>query len=421
MPELRVIARTTAFRYKGKELDFQSLGRQLSVDSVLSGRVQQVGNTLVIQADLVDTGTGSQLWGEQYNRRLTDALWIQEEITKAIADKLRPRLAPEVHNRVTRRYTDNSDAYQLYLRGRFFFYKYTKDGFTKSREYFQKAIELDPNYALAYSGLADSYALAPEYTNFPANEAYPQALRAAHKALALDDQLAEAHVSFGLVSLGTWDWTTAEKEYKRAIELSPNFARAHHNYGVYLRAMGRREEALAERQLAQQLDPASAITMSVISVHLCELGQYERGIAAGKEALKLDPNFATGRSNLAGCYLRQKMYPEAIALLKEGQSLNSARILGALAYTYAVSGNRDDALRIVQELKSAAETDDDALIRIAQVYIGLDDKERAFEWLERAYQRRVQWLRFLKADFIYDPLRSDPRFKDLQRRIGLPP
>src|SRR5262252_3008576 len=205
LPELRVIARATAFRYKGKEVDFQSLGRQLSVDGVLWGRVQQVGDTLVIQADLVDASTGSQLWGEQYNRSLTQALRVQEELTKAIAEKLRPRLAPDVHNRVTRRYTDNANAYQLYLRGRFFFSKYTKLGIIKSREYFQKAIELDPNYALAYSGLADSYELR-EYTGEPANA---EGRRAALKALALDEELVEAHVSMGLVSVGAWDWATA--------------------------------------------------------------------------------------------------------------------------------------------------------------------------------------------------------------------
>jgi len=423
IPELRVIARTTAFRYKGKELDFQRLGHELSVNGVLSGRVQQVGNMLVIQADLVDTSSGSQLWGEKYNRRLTDALWIEEEITKAIADKLRPRLAPDIHNRVTRRYTDNSDAYQLYQRGRFFLTKYTKDGFTKSRVYFQQAIELDPNYALAYSGLADSYALAPQYTNAPGSEAYPQARRAALKAVALDDQLAEAHVSLGMVSAGAWDWSAAEKEYKRAIELSPGLSRAHNNYGAYLTTMGRFEEALAETKLAQQLDPAAAVPASNIGNLSCLLGQYERGIAALKDALPLDPNFVHTHDFLAACYLQQKMYAEAIAVLKEARSLklSSPRILGRLAYAYAVSGNKDDALQIVDELKSAAETDDDALIRIAQAFVGLDDKERALEWLEKAYQRRLVWLRALKVDFTFDPLRSDPRFKDVLRRIGLPP
>jgi TolB-like protein/Tfp pilus assembly protein PilF len=422
IPELRVIARTTAFRYKGKEPDFEGLRRQLSVDGVLSGRVQQVGNKLVIQADLVDTGTGSQLWGEQYNRPLTDALFIQEEITKSITDKLRPRLAPDLHNRVTRRYTDNSEAYQLYLKGRFFFSRPTKDGFTRSREYFQRAIELDPTYALAYSGLADSYALR-EYTSEPAEEAYPQARRAALKALALDDQLAEAHVSLGLVGIGTWDWTTAEKEYKRAIELNPNLSRAHNNYGVFLFTMGRIEEALAEYRIAQQLDPANVVPASNIGGVLCQLGQYERGISAVKDALALEPNFLPSYPQLSSCYLRQKMYPRAIAALKEALSrnLSGPRILGGLAYVYAVSGNTGDALGIVEELKAAASTDDDALIRIAQVYIGLDDKERAFEWLEKAYQRRFYRLRDLKQDFVYDPLRSDPRFKDLLRRVGLPP
>jgi len=419
LPELRVIARATAFRYKGKEVDFQSLGRQLSVDGVLWGRVQQVGDTLVIQADLVDASTGSQLWGEQYNRSLTQALRVQEELTKAIAEKLRPRLAPDVHNRVTRRYTDNADAYQLYLRGRFFFSKYTKIGIIKSREYFQKAIELDPNYALAYSGLADSYELR-EYTGEPANA---EGRRAALKALALDDELAEAHVSLGLVSVGAWDWATAEKEYKRAIELSPSYSRAHHNYGVYLIAMGRPADALVETEQAQRFDPAGVVTASNIGGLFCQLGQHERGVATAKEALALDPNIVPAYYWLAWCYLQQGRYPETIAAMKEARLLKvtAPRILGSLAYAYAASGDRDSALGIVEELKLAAETEDDALIRIAQVLVALGDKDRAFEWLEKAYQRRAPYLRTLKVDFGFDPLRSDPRFKDLLRRIGLPP
>src|SRR5262249_41950708 len=244
----------------------------------------------------------------------------------------------------------------------------------KSREYFRRAIELDPNYALAYSGLADSHALAPQYAHERGTEAYPQARQAALKALALDDQLAEAHFSFGLLGSVTSDWPTAEKEYKRAIELSPKLSRAHNNDGVYLRAMGRTEEALAEVEIALQLDPANVVHAMNLGAYSCELGRYERGIAAVKDALAFDPNFVNGYDALASCYLQQKMYPEAIAALKEGQSRNSssARILGGLGYAYAVSGRRDDALRILEQLKSAAETDDDALVRIAQVFVGLD-------------------------------------------------
>jgi len=424
IPKLRVIARTTAFRYKGKELDFKTLGRQLSVDGVLSGRVQQVGNTLVIQADLVDTNTGAQLWGEQYNRPLTDALSIQQELTKAIAERLQPRLAPDVQNRVTKRYTDNSQAYQEYLRGLFFYSNHhTKTGILKSREFFQRAIELDPNYALAYTGLADSYAVARPYTQESFDELYPQARQAALKALALDDQLAEAHVSLGLVNAAAWDWTGMEKEYKRAIELNPNYARGHANYAIYLTAMGHFEESLAEVKLAKQLDPASIVTVGNFADASCRLGQYEPGIAAAKDALALDANNVTAYKNLATCYLQQKKYSEAIATLREAEALNakSSRILGALGSVFALSGNRSDALRIIEELKSAPEADDDALIRLAQVYGAIADKDTAFEWLEKAYQRRAYWLITLKSDEGFNPLRSDPRFKDLLRRMGLPP
>ena len=216
---------------------------------------------------------------------------------------------------------------------------------------------------------------------------------------------------------------TAGKEYKRAIELNPNLSRAHNSYGVYLNAMGRREEAIAEYRMAQQLDPGNLLPASNIGSYSCDLGQYERGIPTLKDVLALDPTFLPAYLGLARCYLRQQKYAEAIAALEEARSLHLSgrQTLGILAYADAVSGNREDALRILDELKSAAETDDDALVRIAQVYIGLDDKERAFEWLEKAYQRRAHWLTALKLDFICDPLRSDPRFKELLRRVGLPP
>jgi serine/threonine-protein kinase len=423
VPELRVIARTTAFRYKGKELDFRTLGSKLSVDGVLSGRVRQVGNTLVIQADLVDVKTGAQLWGEQYNRPLTDALRIQEELTRAITEKLRPRLAADVQNRVTRRYTDNSEAYHEYLRGQFLYSKHSKAGILKSREYFRRAIELDPNYALAYAGLAHSYVLARPYTQESFDEVYPQARQAALKALALDNNLAEVHVTFGLVSRVGWDWASEEKEYRRAIELNPNYVGAHHNYGGHLTTMGRFEEALAEIKLAQHLDPSNILTLGSVADISCMLQQYERGIAAAKDALALDPTYVTGYQNLGTCYLRQHKYSEAIATLKEAEALDvkSPRILGVLGAAFALSGNRNDALKIVEELKLAPETDDDALVRLAQVYAALDYRNSAFEWLEKAYQRRAYWLISLKFDCAYDPLRSDPRFKDLLRRMGLPP
>jgi len=421
IPELRVIARPTAFRYKDKELDFQKVRQQLSVDGVLSGRVQQVDDTLVIQADLVDTSTTSQLWGEQYTRPLTEALRIQEEITKAIAEKLRPQLAPQVQNRVTRAHTDNSDAYQLFLRGKFVSNKYTREGIIKSREYFQRAIELDPNFALAYAALAGVYALR-DVTNEPASEVSLQARQAALKALALDDQLAEAHMSMGLVSTADWDWVTAEKEFKRAIELNPNYVGAHGNYGLHWAVMGRPDKALVEYKLAQRLDPANPVVASNIAINSCRLGQYEAGIAAAKDALALDPNHTMAYVHLSNCYAMQKKYPEAIAAIKEVQGSNAGtpRILGALAFVYAASGARDKALKIVERLKPVAEANAEIAVRLGQVFIALGDMDSAFEWLEKAYQRRAPLLRTLKADFFYDSVRSDPRFKDLLRRMGLP-
>ncbi len=422
IPELQVIARNTAFRYKGNEGDLQRLGRELSVDAVLMGRVQQRGGTLVVHADLVSLRTGSQLWGEKYNRKLTDLLTVEEDIAKAISDKLRPRLTAEVQHRVSRRYTDNPEAYQLYLRGRSFWNKRTKETLNRGIEYFRQAIEVDPNYALAYAGLADSYTLLAYYGYAPSNESHVKAEAAAVKALALDDELAEAHASLGNLKLNKWDWLNAEKELKRAIALNPNYAASHNWYGLYLLWTVHIDQAVAEFTRGQQLDPASAVYGTNLGSISCYRGEYDRGLAQFRDSLQLDPNAFTHFLLALSCYLPKEMYQEAIDELKQALALNptNTEVSGTLAHAYALWGNKDRALIILKELKERDEGVN-AATAIAQVYVGLDDKDRAFEWLEKAYQRRSRALVGLKIHRIYDPLRSDPRFTDLVRRIGFPP
>jgi TolB-like protein/Flp pilus assembly protein TadD/predicted Ser/Thr protein kinase len=424
IPELKVIARNTAFGYKGKAVDLQKLGRALAVDTVLSGRVQQRGDTLVIHADLVNVLDGSQLWGEKYNRKFTDLLAVEEEIAKAISDKLRPRLSSVVQRRVTKRSTDNLEAYQLYLRGRYFWNMRTKGSLSKGIEHFQQAIELDRHYALAYAGLADSYQFLAGAPNWPREENVAKAEAAAKTALAIDDELAEAHASLGLIKMGQWDWINAEKQLRRAIELNPSYAPAHNWYGIYWGTMAHAEQAAAEFTQAQQLDPTSAVYAINLGSIFCRMGQYDRGIAQLQVAEQLNPKGAAVHAQLATCHWWRKMYQEAIAEFEKELAINPTDQypLSALAQVYARLGNKDRALSILNQLKERDQAEDAAL-PIAMLYTELKDKESAFEWLEKAYQRHSGGLGLisLKGDTEYDSLRSDPRFADLLRRMGFPP
>jgi len=425
LPDLKVIARDTAFGYKGKAVDPQELGRELSVDTVLTGRVEQRGDTLFIHAGLVNVVDRSQLWGEKYNRKFTDLLAVEEEIAKAISDKLQVRFSSMVRRSVAKRSTDNPVAYQLYLRGRYFWNMRTKEYLSKSIEYFQQAIDLDHNYALAYAGLADSYQFLIGYSTAPREENFAKAEAAALRALAIDDELAEAHATLGNVAALKWDWLTAKKEFKRAIDLKPNYALAHNWYGLYLKHIAHSGEAVAEFTRAQELDPASAISAANLGNVFCQRGEYDQGIARLRDAEELNPKSAYVHFSLgASCYLPRNMYQEAIDEFEKELAINStateAVSSSMLAYTYARLGNKDRALSVLKQLKERDQNEDLA-VPISLGYIGLNEEESAFEWLEKAYQRRSPGLLTLKVDHAFDSLRSDPRFADLVRRIGFPP
>jgi TolB-like protein/Tfp pilus assembly protein PilF len=412
IPELRVIARDTAFRYKGKDADLQKLGRELSVGAVVTGRVQQSGDSLVVHADLINLGTGSQIWGEKYDRKLPDLLAVEAEIAKSITDKLRPRLTAQGQLRVTKLSTENPLAHQLYLRGRYLQNKRLPESETKAVELFQQAIDLDRNYALAYAGLSDSY--------FRLGDA--RAEEVALKALALDDQLAEAHAALGNLRMSKMDWSGAEKELKRAIELNPKYARAFYYYGMFLRFTGHPDQALAEFTQAVQLDPVSIDYGAGLGGTLCSIGQYDRGIAQFKESSQLEPNDAVPHLGLMLCYARKKMYQDAIDSLQYGMTLRPAMepyFLGWLAWTRALSGEKDRALTLVNELKERNRVHDLEGM-IALVYDGLGDKEAVFEWLEKAFRGHSQWLVALRIFPWSESVRADPRYTDLMRRIGFP-
>ncbi len=424
IPELRVIARNTAFGYKGKDVNLQKLGREISVDTVLTGRVQQRGDTVTVHADLVNLADGSQLWGERFSRKLTDLPALEESVAKAISDKLRPRLAADVRQRLTKRSTDSSDAYQLYLRGRYFWNKRSKTDFDKSIEYFEQAIQVDPKYALAYAGLADAYTSLAYYELVPPKDNYARAEATVVQALVLDEELAEAHATLGFLKMIQWEWLEAEKEYQRSIGLNPNYAVAHSWYGLLLDMLVRYPEALAEFDRAHQLDPASGLYGINRAMTLCQTGQYDRGIAQIQEVSALGhPNNGFVELVLgAECYLPKGMEQEAIDQLKQAVAINPAdpRFLGTLGYAYGRSGQRDRASSILNDLIEQDRHADRA-VAIAAVYDGLGDNEHALEWLEKAYQRRSPYLGWGRTSPSSESLRADPRFKDLLRRLRLPP
>jgi TolB-like protein/Tfp pilus assembly protein PilF len=422
LPKLRVVSRSTAFRYKGQEVDPQEVGRQLGVRAVLTGRVRQVGDSLVIGVELIDVANDAQLWGEHYRREFSNIFDVQGEIAREISEKLRLKLTSEDKRRLTRRHTGNPEAYQLYLRGRFFWNKRTPEGFKKAIEYFQQAIESDPGYALAYAGLADCYALlgGVVYSVSPPKEIMPKAKAAALKALELDNTLAEAHASLGLISISyDWDWSEAEKEFERAFELNPNYATAHHWYAEYLMMTGRLDEAVAELQRAQELDPLSLVINANLGAAHYFARRYDQAVEPLRRTIEMDSKFYLAHYFMGLVYEQKREFPEAIAELQEAIRLDeSPDALGALGHTYAASNNKDGALKILGELIEMSKRRYVSPYNMALIYAGLDDKEQAFGWLRKSYEERSGWLAWIKVEPQLDNLRQEPRFTKLVRDIG---
>jgi TolB-like protein/Tfp pilus assembly protein PilF len=419
LPRLRVMARSTVFRYKGREVDPQQVGQALGVRAVLVGRVLQRGESLIVRIELVDVANGWQLWGEQYNRKFADILALQEEIAREISGNLKIKLTGEEKERLAKRYTEDSEAYRLYLKGRYYWNKYTKEGLTKAIEYFNQSIELDPGYALAYTGLADSYyRLSNAYS--PPKETLPKARTAAIKALEIDDTLAEAHASLGLIKMyHDWDWAGAEHHYRRALELDPRSVLAHQRYGNYLAMMGRLEESIAILKRGQELDPLSLLTSSLIGLTLYLSRQYDKSIEQHGRTLDMDPNYLVARVSLGVAYTQKGMYEEAIAeFQKAGDLEGQAETVAELGYVFAVSGKRSQAQEMLDELKERSEHAFVSPYNVAKVYVGLGEIDLTFEWLDRAFEERSEWLIWLKVDPKLDCIRSDSRFRKLMQRIG---
>ena len=423
LQQLKVIARSTAFRYKGKQIDPQGVGRELNVRTVLMGVVRQVGDRLNVQVDLVDATTGAQLWGQEYERKLADVLAVKQALVREVTEKLRLKLTGEQQQRLTQRDTTNPEAYQFYLRGRYYWNKRTAENLRKAMEQFQQAADRDPNYALAYVGLSDSYVLLENYAGTPANETLPKAKAFAERALQIDNSLAEAHTSLGYVYNNLWQWKEAEDEFKRAIELNPNYPTAHHWYSLYLLDAGRVAEAKAEIKRAHELDPLSLIIGTTVTYAYLAEGDATFATAQSKKVVELDPNFPRGHEYLGLAYLEQGRYPEAIAELQKAVELSGRERwpLRDLGYGYAISGKRAEAQAVIKELVGKYEKGHAIGQDLAAVYAGLGDKDQAFAWLEKDFQTRsglLGWTRWTPA---FESLRSDPRFSELLRRIGLQP
>ena len=419
LSKLRVVPRSTVFRYKGSSITPEKIGQELKVRAVVTGRVTRRGDSVVVGAELIDVGKESQMWGEQYSKKLADILPVQDEISKAITENLRVQLSGQEQQQLTKRYTENAEAYQLYLRGRYFWNKRTREGVKKGLEYFQQAIEKDPGYALAYSGVADSYAVGNGfYLELPVSEAREKAKAAAKKALEIDKSLAEAHTTLadGL-SYYDWDFPKAEEEFKLAIAANPNYPTAHAWYSEYLSAMGRNEQAIAEAKRALELDPFSAAINGGLVSAFYYAREYDQAVGQLQKTLQLDPNFIlVNWEDLASVYIADKKYSEAVAEWQVGaSSAGDTAIAAAIGEAYKTTG-----------LPGARRKANEYAIRkrywyvVAMNYAALGQRDEAFNALEKAYAQRSGDLIFLKTETELDPLRSDPRFQALVRRMKFP-
>jgi TolB-like protein/Flp pilus assembly protein TadD len=421
LPNLKVMSRSAVARYKGKEADAPTVGRELGVRAILTGRITQRGENLTVSTELVDAADNSRLWGEQYNRKLADALAVQNDIAHQIVEKLRLRLSNTQAAHMTTRQTANPEAYQLYLKGRYFAAQFTQDGMDKGMNYFRQAIALDPNYALAYDGISYYYQLVEDLL-MPASEAMPKAEEAARKALALDDSNVETHVEMGgNYTMFDFDWPAAEREFQRALALNPNYAPAHEYYAWYLISQGRSVQAIQEGQRAVELDPLSAEIHSILGWILYYARRYDQAAAELHKCLEIDPNYWTGYYFLGLVYAQQGRVDDAIgAQQKSAAILTSSWPLEELARDYALAGKSAEARQAVRDLLARPKPFHVSPYGIAAVYVVLGDKNQAFVQLEQAYADRSFFMDFLKVDPELDSLRSDPRFQDLLRRVNLP-
>jgi len=418
---LRVISRTSAMHYKGASKTAPEIGRELGVDTLIEGTVQRVGNRVRIRVQLIDSASDRHLWARTYDHDLEDVLVLQSSAARDIAEEVQgkvafPQAAPSQHS-------VQPDAYEAYLKGRYFWNKRTEDGLAKSIEYFQQAISQDPKFAAAYAGLAGSYSILGSDV-LPARVASSKAHLAASKALELDPTIAEGHAELGLVEFYyDWDWKQAEQEFRRAIELNPNYATAHQWYGYYLAAMSRFPEALDEAKKAQQIDPLSLSINTTLAGRYRDLHQYAEAIDLNRRTLEMDPNFMPAHIALGAAFEDEGIWPDAISEYQKAVALSQDNpiALSSLGSAYGHSGDREAARKVIARLQEASKHHYVSAFDMASVFAGVGDSDTAFHWLEKAFDDRESQMAFLNITRRMDPLRSDPRFASLTKRMGLSP
>ncbi|HSZ09336.1 MAG TPA: winged helix-turn-helix domain-containing protein [Steroidobacteraceae bacterium] len=419
--DLRVISRSSMMFYRHTRKPLVEIGRELDVQAVVEGSILRSGDRVRITAQLIRVPADQHIWAHSYEGDIRDTLVLQNQVARAIADQIRVTVGNEGHAGSPK--TVNAEAYDSYLKGRYYWNKRTDEGLKQAIDYFKRSISIDPSNAEAYSGLADTYALAGdwEYGILPPAEAFPLARAAANEALALNDRLGEAHTSLAFVlDLYYWDWAAAEKQYQLAINLNPGYAVAHHWYAWHLLVLGKKAEGMFEIRKAENLDPLSLIIRSDVADALSALHLFDESIQQSRKTLALDPNFAVGHFQLAEALVQQHQYDAAIAEFQQAIALSGhlAAFDANLAHAYAVSGQKSEALKIAKRMETGPNLNPSANASIALIYVGLGDLDQAMAWLNKAYDARFNPSILVRPAF--DPLRSDPRFQDLRRRIGLP-
>lgn len=420
---LRVISRTSVMPYKHARRPLPEIARELKVEAVLEGTVLRSGDRVRITAQLIQVPAEKQLWTHSYEGDVRDALTLQGQVARAVAQQIRIKINPREEAALSNKKPVNPDAYEAYLKGRYFWNKRTGNGLKTAVAYFDQAIDTDPNYAQAYTGLADTYALMGDwqYGVMAPKEAFPKAKAAALQALKLDHTLAEAHTSLAFCfDIYAWDWDSAEKEFKEAIELNPGYATAHHWYAWHLMVLGRNSEGIAEMRKAASLDPLSLIINADLAEALLVARDYNQSVQQSLSTITMDPNFAVAHYQLGQAYTQMQRFPEAIAEFQKATQLSGSDLgfKANLAYAYAASGRKSDAVNLLQEVKSGSNQNFSNAAEVAMVYTGLGEKDQAMIWLEKAYEEHFNPSILVRPCF--DPLRADKRFQDLQRRIGIP-
>jgi TolB-like protein/DNA-binding winged helix-turn-helix (wHTH) protein/Tfp pilus assembly protein PilF len=420
---LRVISRTSVMTYKNVHRPLAEIARDLNVDAVVEGSVSRVGERIRVTAQLIDARNEKHIWASSYDEDIRDTLVLQSRVTRAIAEQIRATVSPQEQLTLAKSRTVDPDAYEAYLKGRYFWNKRTGEGLRTAIDYLRRAITIDPSYAEAYAGLADSYAVAGDwkYGVLAPLDAFPKATAAAAKALVLDASLGEAHASLAYaLDLYGWDWVAAETEYKQAIQLNPGYATAHQWYSWHLFMVGRDDDALNELRRAESLDPLSLIINADIADALCVAHRYDEAVEQSEKTLKMDANFAVGHYELGQALVQKHMYDQAIAEFQRAIVLSghSGAFDSNLGYAYAVSGRKEEAIKIINDLESRHPENHSVDADIALIYVGLDDRDEAISRLNKAFDARFKASILRRPAF--DPLRSDARFQDLLRRMGLP-